>query len=120
MGTAEYIIETISPVIGSSEAEKESMEQLEKISDYATAHIKDIVICNSKHAQKKNGSEEHMKHLVMAHSTCGAGLICQLKLLIKRAFNEQLHGKALIIIKTVHQVSLGVIYGGIYHLGNNQ
>eukprot|EP00957_Ditylum_brightwellii_P030463 2306889-Ditylum_brightwellii.AAC.1 len=69
------------------------MEQLEKLSDYATAHVKDIAICDPKHTQKKNGSEEHMNHLVMAHSTHGAGLICQFKLLIKRAFNEQLCGK---------------------------
>mmetsp|Transcript_28601 Transcript_28601/g.42821 ORF Transcript_28601/g.42821 Transcript_28601/m.42821 type:complete len:712 (+) Transcript_28601:100-2235(+) len=120
MGTAEHVLETISPVTGSSEAEKESMERLEKLSDYATAHVKDIVIRDPKHAQKKSGNEEHTKHLVMAHSTRGAGIIRQFKLLIKRAFNEQLRGKAAIIIKTVQQVSLGVIYGGIYHLGNNQ
>eukprot|EP00957_Ditylum_brightwellii_P162564 12379214-Ditylum_brightwellii.AAC.1 len=79
------------------------MERLEKLSDYATTHVKDIVIRDPKHAQKKHGSEEHTKHLVMAHSTHGAGIICQFKLLIKRAFDEQLRGKAAIIIKTVQQ-----------------
>eukprot|EP00957_Ditylum_brightwellii_P155496 11836259-Ditylum_brightwellii.AAC.1 len=63
MGTAEHVLETISPVTSSSEAEKESMEWLEKLSDYATARVKDIVIHDPKHAQKKNDNEEHMKYL---------------------------------------------------------
>ena len=50
----------------------------------------------------------------------GANFFVQLKLLLQRAVRENLRSKAKIIIQTVQQVTLGLIYGGIYSLGLNQ
>ena len=50
----------------------------------------------------------------------GASFFVQLKLLLRRAVRENLRSKAKIIIQTVQQVTLGLIYGGIYSLELNQ
>lgn len=49
-----------------------------------------------------------------------AGILVQLKLLLKRSVRENFRSKVKIIIQTVQQVTLGLIYGGIYTLGLNQ
>jgi len=46
--------------------------------------------------------------------------LMQFKLLLRRALRENFRGKIKLILQTVQQVSLGLIYGGIYSLGNNQ
>jgi hypothetical protein len=52
--------------------------------------------------------------------TCRANIFVQFKLLLRRAIRENFRSKATLIIKLVQQISLGLIYGGIYHLGNDQ
>jgi hypothetical protein len=49
-----------------------------------------------------------------------ANILVQLKLLLKRSIRENFRSKAKLIIQTVQQVTLGLIYGGIYTLGLNQ
>jgi hypothetical protein len=39
---------------------------------------------------------------------------------LRRSLSEAVRGKAALVIKVVRQVSLGLIYGGIYKLGNDQ
>ena len=43
-----------------------------------------------------------------------------MRLLLKRALRENFRSKVKMIVQTVQQVSLGVIYGGIYSIGLNQ
>lgn len=49
-----------------------------------------------------------------------ANIFVQFKLLLRRSLRENFRSKATLIIKTVQQVSLGLIYGTIYQLGMNQ
>ena len=50
----------------------------------------------------------------------GTNVFRQFRLLLGRSVQELLRGKAAIAIKIVQQVSLGIIYGGIYTLGDDQ
>jgi hypothetical protein len=62
-----------------------------------------------------------MKHIIdktSAHP--GTNVFRQFRLLLGRSARELVRGKAAILIKIVQQVSLGVIYGGIYNLGDDQ
>jgi hypothetical protein len=49
-----------------------------------------------------------------------ANLLKQFRLLLNRSIREALRGKGAILLKVVQQVSIGLVYGGIYSLGNNQ
>jgi hypothetical protein len=51
---------------------------------------------------------------------CRANIFVQFKLLLRRAIRENFRSKATLIIKFVQQISLGLIYGTIYHLGDDQ
>jgi hypothetical protein len=49
-----------------------------------------------------------------------SSLFTQFRLLLTRSFREITRGKTTLAVKTAQQVTLGVIYGGIYSLGTNQ
>jgi ABC-type multidrug transport system permease subunit len=49
-----------------------------------------------------------------------ANIFVQFKLLLRRAIRENFRSKATLMIKLVQQISLGLIYGTIYHLGDDQ
>ena len=112
-GTAEHILECISPSNGGPEAVKASGERLDKLALEAS-HIS--------RALSVGGKKDHEKKLkiVTASKKDSPNLLRQFNLLLGRAFKELIRGKATIVIKIVQQVTLGVIYGGIYKLGDNQ
>jgi ABC-type multidrug transport system permease subunit len=62
-------------------------------------------------AMKRYGGDTHVRR---------ANILVQFKLLLQRSLRENFRSKATLIIKTVQQVSLGLIYGTIYSLGMNQ
>jgi ATP-binding cassette subfamily G (WHITE) protein 1 len=49
-----------------------------------------------------------------------ASLLKQFRLLLNRSIREAFRGKGAILLKVVQQVTIGLVYGGIYSLGNNQ
>jgi len=126
VGTAEHVLDCISLIAGgNNEAQRLSVERIEKIAKQAIQRSRDIVTFNgdenddSGAAVKK--SSKKMKHFIdntTAHP--GANVFRQFKLLLGRSCQELLRGKAALLIKIAQQVSLGVIYGGIYTLGNDQ
>lgn len=115
VGTAEHILDCVSRVVGAdAEAERLSEKRIEVIASQAIKHTRELVAFGEDHTKK-------MKHIIDKTSTHpGTNVFRQFRLLLGRSAQELLRGKAAIMIKIVQQVSLGVIYGGIYSLGNNQ
>ena len=126
VGTAEHVLDCVSPVVGGSdEIQRLSHERIEAIATHAAKHARELVAFNGDKpevtdvAVKK--SHKKMKHIIdNTHAHPGTNVFRQFKLLLGRSVQELLRGKAAILIKMVQQVSLGLIYGGIYTLGNDQ
>ena len=68
----------------------------------------------------EKGLVEYEKFAGQAVGGPKANLFTQMRLLLKRALRENFRSKVKMIVQTVQQVSLGVIYGGIYSIGLNQ
>ena len=128
VGTAEHVLDCVSRAVGAdAEEERLSGERIENIAMAATNHAREMVTF-SDGDEKDEGdddvekkSSKKMKHIVdrtAAHP--GTNIFRQFKLLLGRSVQELLRGKAALIIKVVQQVSMGVIYGGIYTLSDNQ
>lgn len=125
VGTAEHVLDCVSRVVGAdTEAEKESIQRIETIAKAADSHAREWVQFDQDDKSDGDAKEKHakkMKHIVDLTTTHpGTNIFHQFKLLFGRSVQETLRGKAAIIIKVVQQVTLGVIYGGIYTLGDNQ
>ncbi len=113
-GTAEYVLDCISRTNGGPEEQKKSTERIEYIASEASRQLQNFHVGN-------NSVERHHKLKLVSRKTGPAsGILRQFKLLLTRALKEVSRGKGAIIIKLVQQVSLGLIYGGIYKVGNNQ
>ena len=109
MGTAEHILDCISKDLLAGETEQEAEARMKHLARVAVQE--DINIGKTNGSVKKYSSGKHGPK---------SSILIQFKLLFKRAFRENFRGKAKLIIQTVQQVSLGIIYGGIYSIGNNQ
>jgi hypothetical protein len=122
VGTAEHILDCVSRVVGAdAEAEKQSEKRIETIAAAADRHAREWVSFDAAEGAEAQQVERKMKHIVDLTTTHpGTNIFRQFKLLFGRSIQETLRGKAAIIIKVVQQVSLGLIYGGIYTLGDNQ
>jgi len=121
-GTAEHILDCVSRVVGADEeAEKASLDRIEKIAKAGVESARQLVKFNGNDKDGDASSKKHAKHIVDRTVTHpGTNVFRQFRLLLGRSLQETFRGKAAIIIKVVQQVTLGVIYGGIYHLGDNQ
>jgi ABC-type glutathione transport system ATPase component len=121
VGTAEHILDCVSRVVGAdAEAELESVKRIDTIAQAAEKHAREWVSFDSESDEAKKIGRK-MKHIVDKTTTHpGTNIFRQFGLLFRRSIQETLRGKAAIIIKVVQQVSLGLIYGGIYSLGDNQ
>ena len=115
VGTAEHILDCVSRAVGAdAEAETLSSKRIENIASQAMKHTRELVAFGADNTNK-------MKHIIdktSAHP--GTNVFRQFRLLLGRSARELFRGKAAIVIKIVQQVSLGVIYGGIYSLGDDQ
>ena len=125
VGTAEHVLDCVSRVVGAdADAERASIERIEAIAKSAREQSEELVLV-TKEENNNEGTVQKvakkMKHIVdKTHMHPGVNIFRQFKLLLGRAMQETFRGKAAIIIKVVQQVTLGIIYGGIYTLGDNQ
>ena len=118
-GTAEYVLDCISRSNGGPEEQAESDARLDRIAAAALTSTTGIVFDSS------NGSvvrhQHHYKFKIgNKRNLPGANILRQFKLLLGRSFNETIRGKLAIFIKVMQQITLGVVYGGIYKVGNDQ
>ena len=114
-GTAEHILDCISKVNSvDKDAEQASVDRIHHLAtrasevDEHTVELPEMDITKGKRFAAVQGNRPK------------ANLLRQFKLLLGRSLSETFRGKGAIIIKVVQQVTLGVIYGGIYKLKNNQ
>jgi ABC-type multidrug transport system ATPase subunit len=110
MGTAEHILDCITQAAMFDETESEANDRFEKLRNLANSIDLDIGVTSS----------EIKKYSGTMSGGPKANIFVQLKLLLRRAIRENFRSKAKIIIQTVQQVTLGLIYGGIYSIGSNQ
>lgn len=122
IGTAEHVLDCVSRAVGSDdEAERTSIERIEIIASEAVKHARQLVSFNREDSTANKKISKKMKHIIdktAAHP--GTNIFRQFRLLLERSVQEILRGKAAIFVKIVQQVSLGLIYGGIYSLGDDQ
>ncbi|KAL7544685.1 hypothetical protein ACHAWF_008054 [Thalassiosira exigua] len=116
VGTAEHVLDCVSPVLGGdADAERSSAKRIELIAEAGAQHARELVAFEF---VEKSGK---MKHIVdRTHVHPGTNIFRQLKLLLGRSLQELFRAKAANIIKIIQQVTLGIVYGGIYKLGDDQ
>jgi ABC-type multidrug transport system ATPase subunit len=114
MGTAEHILDCVSRETFEHESQEQADERVEQLAAEARAHPVDL-------GEQTNDMQKVIKHMgIMSRGGPKSSMFTQLRLLLKRSFRELTRGKATLAVKTAQQVTLGLIYGGIYSLGNNQ
>lgn len=120
-GTAEHVLDVISRANGGS---LDCDTRLGKISEASRKLVEKIELSKetriSSDAMKHLGCHHKLKIVCDQRKSPSAGIVKQFKLLLSRAFKETIRGKAAMIIKLVQQITLGVVYGGIYKVGKDQ
>lgn len=114
IGTAEHILDCITRLPLEAETEFDADSRIEKLAMIAREVDIDLNV------KPKSKSTKITRYSPNGKRGPAANMLVQFKLLLKRAFQEVLRGKAVLAIKAVQQISLAFIYGGIYSLGNNQ
>jgi ABC-type glutathione transport system ATPase component len=116
MGTAEHVLDCISREPIEDETMEEAVQRVNKLAQKAKEMTIDLGLPQTESRKKYN------THGVTSNSRHGpkAGIVRQFRLLLKRSFREVTRGKTAIFVKTIQQITLGLIYGGIYKLGNDQ
>lgn len=114
-GTAEYVIECISRITGDKETEAKSLERFDRLSSDAQKMSNKINFKSDRITPRKRNFFGEVERARPA-----TNFLRQFKLLLMRSLNEVFRGKGAIIIKIVQQVTLGLVYGSIYHLGTDQ
>lgn len=117
VGTAEHVLECVSRVTGNDAAEHASQERIDSLAKEASAQSSEMVLLSS--VSDSTLKKQRRKHFEIVGGG-GVNILRQFRLLLSRSLDDLLRGKGTIIIKTVQQVTLGLIYGGIYKLGINQ
>lgn len=111
IGTAEYILDCISKTEMIGESTEEAIERVNAIAELASA--------SDVHIGETDGPLKRYEGNFAGRGP-RAGIVTQFRLLLRRSFRENFRGKTKLIIQTVQQVSLGLIYGGIYSIGKSQ
>jgi len=113
-GTAEYVLDCISRTNGGPEEQKKSTVRIENIAAEASSQLENLSFGDS------SVGHHHRLKLLSRKTGPASGILRQFKLLLTRSLKEVSRGKGAIMIKLVQQVTLGLIYGGIYKVGNDQ
>ena len=111
MGTAEHILDCISKSELFGETHEEAQSRMEKLSGIALNENINIGPITSKAVERFSGRKGGGPR---------ANIFIQFKLLLQRSLRENFRDVTKLIIQTVQQVTIGVVYGGIYSLGSNQ
>lgn len=110
IGTAEHVLDCISKAELPGESKDDAQERLDKLASVAITNHIDVGISEAERKRYTGGVGTGPR----------ANILTQFRLLLGRSLRENFRGKAKLVIQTVQQVSLGLIYGGIYSLGTNQ
>jgi ABC-type multidrug transport system ATPase subunit len=125
-GTAEHILDCISPMALLNETtETDVQERLERLAKVAAEAAAASDRTNGDPSSSSSNGQNGGNHKIVRYSSDQqfgpkASLARQCKLLFGRALQQLSRGKATIILKVVQQITTALIYGGIYNLGTNQ
>ena len=111
MGTAEHILNCISRSEMPGESQGDASRRIDRLASLARKQTIATIDSPSSTAAKTYAGDS---------GVCRANIFVQFKLLLRRAIRENFRSKATLVIKLVQQISLGLIYGTIYHLGDDQ
>lgn len=112
MGTAEHVLEIVSLETDiDGEHSQESVERVAALAQRARETKIDLGV--------GEGTEVETFSAPLRKGP-RANLLKQFRLLLNRSLREAFRGKGAIILKVVQQVTIALVYGGIYSLGNNQ
>ncbi|VEU37074.1 unnamed protein product [Pseudo-nitzschia multistriata] len=112
MGTAEHVLNCISRSAMPGESAEDVSRRIDKLASLAEEQEIDL--------GEKSVSDNTVKSYRGDSNVRRANIFVQFKLLLRRSLRENFRSKASLIIKFVQQISLGLIYGTIYHLGDDQ
>lgn len=111
MGTAEHILDCITRSPIEDESEADANERVDRLAEIAREDTIDL-------GPRHNG--KRLRHFGSGHGGPRANIFIQFKLLLRRSFREITRGKTALMVKAFQQVTLALIYGGIYGLGDDQ
>lgn len=123
VGTAEHALDCISDVVGADAAQSQAAtERLDRIAAAAAEQARAAAAFRADDTRDDAVGDAGSREVRLARTAAhpGTNVWRQFRLLATRSARELMRGKAAILIKIVQQVSLGVIYGGIYTLGDDQ
>lgn len=119
-GTAEHILECVSPHLRMGETPQTAEKRLRMLAALAVEESQemDIGIDHMDFGREAAFVEEPYD----SQQSIGprTSMWTQFQLLLHRSLAETFRGKDIIMIKTIQQVAVACIYGGIYSLGSNQ
>lgn len=115
IGTAEHILDCITRSAIEDETEEEVSSRMNRLAETAASEHVDLGL-----KEDAKGKNKHIRHFAARKGGPAANIFTQFLLLFKRSLREVFRGKTAIIIKSVQQISLALIYGGIYSVGNDQ
>jgi len=121
MGTSEHIMDCISRQPIEDETMEQAIARVDKLAQAAASFNLPEKDSHKGDSDELTNNKSHQSTATTTHRRGPkAGILRQLVLLLKRSFREVTRGKTAILVKTVQQVTLGLIYGGIYKLGTDQ
>mmetsp|Transcript_7530 Transcript_7530/g.17000 ORF Transcript_7530/g.17000 Transcript_7530/m.17000 type:complete len:753 (-) Transcript_7530:115-2373(-) len=112
MGTAEHILDCVSRNAMPGERTEDASARIDKLASLAAKQNVDL--------GEKPAPDSAVRSYRGDSNVRRANIFVQFKLLLRRSLRENFRSKASLIIKFVQQISLGLIYGTIYHLGDDQ
>jgi len=119
VGTAEFVLECISRYPRHDESDDDAKNRMVALAEHARS-TQSVDLGLDEHNKNNRNKEVSQYSSSVSRHGPRASLLRQFKLLMKRSIQEAFRGKGVLILKTVQQVTIGLIYGGIYKLGKNQ
>ncbi|KAL7580267.1 hypothetical protein ACA910_013002 [Epithemia clementina (nom. ined.)] len=117
IGTAEHVLDCISRQPLEDETLEQAAARMENFAQAAAEQPIYLDISTDNDDKKKSAS------VMLALTKNGrpkSGLLTQFRLLFGRSFREVTRGKTAIFVKLFQQITVAIIYGGIYSIGTNQ
>jgi len=111
MGTAEHVLNCISRSELPGESSEDVADRINHLASLARKQAIDVGDLPESAGVKNYGGDTNLRR---------ANIFVQFKLLLRRSMRENFRSKSTLIIKLVQQISLGLIYGTIYSLGDDQ
>uniref|UniRef100_A0A7S0CAU6 ABC transporter domain-containing protein n=1 Tax=Proboscia inermis TaxID=420281 RepID=A0A7S0CAU6_9STRA len=122
VGTAEFVSDVISTTYSGGTGDREiDIARCNDIAIKGKEQSQRIKLSNVDQSVTSKATQKIFDNFKsLSFRKPAANIFKQFRLLMVRSLQEVFRGKATLLIKVTQQITLGLIYGGIYQLGNNQ